>query len=265
MPILAAEDESEPLWELGLIGGGGWKPDYPASDEYHPAGLVLPYVRYRGKIFRAGDRDAIARGRFLRNKRYEFDLSLSGALPADSDKNDARRDMPDLDALIEVGPRFQLTLAEPLPRSKLSFEIPARAVFSIALDGVGYHGFTFHPRLVYQHDNLFGVLTRFRVTTGPIFATKELMDYFYQVKERDEIVGQRPAFDAAAGYLGSEFSLYARRRLSRHLSIFGALKVNYYEGATNADSPLFRTNTSAAVGLGFIWSIYLSKQQTTDR
>lgn len=264
-PILAqaAATEGKPLWELGAAGGAGLKPDYPASDEYHPAGLVLPYVLYRGRIFRAGDKGSIARGRFQLSDRLEFDLSLSGSLPAASKHNDARRGMPDLDTLIEIGPRLQLALAAPSPQGKIGFELPIRTVFSVALDGVGYRGITFHPRFTYQHDNLFGIINRIKLTLGPIFATEALMDYFYQVKNRYVRAG-RPAFNATAGYLGSEFSLLARRRISRHLSLYGALKVGYYEGATNADSPLFRTNATAAVGLGFVWSFYQSRRRGVD-
>ncbi|MCZ6874996.1 MAG: MipA/OmpV family protein [bacterium] len=263
MLVLAAEGEAKPLWELGALGGGGLTPDYPASDEYHLAGLVLPYVLYRGKIFRAGDQGMIARGRLMRSDRFELDLSLSGSFAADSDHNDARRGMPDLDTLIEVGPRLQLTLAEPLPQGKLSFELPIRAVFSLAFDGIGYHGFTFHPRFAYQHDHLFGAITTVKLTAGPIFATAALMDYFYQVADRFSTT-DRPAFNADAGYLGSEFSLLAKQRLHRNLSIFGGLKVMYYGGASNADSPLFRTKATAAIGFGFIWSFYQSKRQEGD-
>lgn len=263
--VLAAEGGAKkPLWEVGLVGGAGLTPDYPASDEYHPVGIALPYVRYRGRIFRAGDKGTIARGRFLRGDRYEFDLSVSGSFAADSDDNDARRGMPDLDALLEIGPRFQLTLAQPLPQSQIGFELPIRAVFSVDFDAIGYRGFTFHPRFSYAHDNLFGVISRLKLSLGPIFATEELMDYFYQVKERYRILGERPAFNADAGYLGSEFGLIARRQITRHLNIFAALKVNYYEGATNADSPLFRTKSTAAVGFGFNWIFYQSKRSGVD-
>ena len=126
------------------------------------------------------------------------------------------------------------------------------------LDGV-----VFHPRFSYQHANLFGVITQVKFTAGPIFATEELMDYFYQVDERFA-TANRPAFNAKAGYLGTEFSLVVNRNLGRRLRIFGRLKVGYYEGATNADSPLFRTNVTAGVGFGFVWSFYQSKRQGSE-
>ena len=260
--VRAAEGDCKPLWELGAFGGGGWAPDYPASDESHFVGIVLPYVLYRGKIFRAGEK-GIARGRLVRSDRLEFDISLSGSFPADSNHNDARRGMPDLDALLEVGPRLTLTLAEPFPQAKLGIEVPIRAVFSLSFDSVGYRGVVFHPRFSYQHANLFGVITQVKFTAGPIFATEELMDYFYQVDERFA-TANRPAFNADAGYLGTEFSLVVSQNLSRRWRIFGALKVGYYAGASNADSPLFRTDVTVGVGVGFIWSFYQSKRQEVE-
>ncbi len=32
----------KPAWEIGVVGGGGWLPDYPAADENHFQGLALP-------------------------------------------------------------------------------------------------------------------------------------------------------------------------------------------------------------------------------
>src|SRR5690606_1948748 len=45
----------EPLWELGFGAGALHAPDYPGSSEKHLRGLALPYVVYRGDIFRLGD------------------------------------------------------------------------------------------------------------------------------------------------------------------------------------------------------------------
>ena len=46
----------KPLWEIGVVGGGGWLPDYPAADQNHLQGLVLPYAIYRGDFLRLGRR-----------------------------------------------------------------------------------------------------------------------------------------------------------------------------------------------------------------
>jgi outer membrane protein len=258
----AEEKKTKPLWEIGLAGGGAWVPDYPAADENHLVGLPLPYFVYRSRIFRAGD-DGIVRGRFLRSERHEFDISISGSFPTDSDNNDARRGMPDLDYLFEVGPRLKLTLAKAGPQGKVGIELPVRTVFSMNIDEAGYRGVVFHPKLVYRHNDLFTTGVTLKVSAGPIFATEKLMDYFYEVAPRFT-TSVRPAFDADAGYLGSEFTIFARKKLTDRISIFGAVKVGYYEGATNQGSPLFRRDVTVGIGFGFIWSIYQSKRLVVE-
>lgn len=258
----ANEIPPKPLWEVGLTAGGGLVPDYPAADEYHLVGLVLPYVVYRGAIFRAGE-GGIARGRFFRNPNYEFDVSLSGSFPSDSDQNDARRGMPDLDFLLEVGPRLRIRLADLTARSRLSLELPVRAVLSVDLSKIGYRGIVFNPRLAYSHRDLFKRGASFKATLGPVFATDPFMDYFYEVEPRF-VTPTREAFSADAGYLGTKLSLAVRLPLGRRVRLFTAVQLSYFAGATNEDSPLFRDQANIGVGVGMIWSIFQSKRQAID-
>lgn len=257
-----ANTKSKPLWEIGLTAGGAWVPDYPAADEHHAIGLVLPYAIYRGSIFRAGD-DGIARGRFFRNPQYEFDISISGSFPADSDQNDARRGMPDLDLLLEAGPRLKIRLADLTDTSNLELELPLRAVISVDLSQIGYRGLVFNPSLVYTHTDLLKTDTLFTVSLGPVFATNRSMDYFYEVEPRFA-TPNRAAFNAKAGYLGSELTFFARLPLTKRVDIFGAVQTGYYAGATNATSPLFRDEVNVSVGLGLIWSILQSQKQVAN-
>ncbi len=244
------------------MGGGGWVPDYPAADEYHVTGLALPYAIYRGTFFRAGD-DGIARGRFVRNPRFEFDIGLSGSFPADSDQNDARSGMPDLDFLLEAGPRLSIKLAKLTATSQLRLRLAVRPVISISLSQIGYRGIVFNPRLVYTHTGWFKPGTRFTVRLGPVFATNRFMDYFYEVGPRF-VTPNRPAFNAKGGYLGSKLTLSARLPLTHRVRVFGALQAGYYGGAANEDSPLFRDRVNVGVGLGMIWSIFQSKRPARD-
>ncbi len=262
-PITAAADpNSRPLWELGLTAGGGWVPDYPAADEYHAAGLALPYAVYRGSFFRAGD-DGIARGRFFRSSRFEFDIGLSGSFPADSDQNDARRGMPDLDFLLEAGPRLKFRFANLTATSHLSLRLAVRPVMSISLSQVGYRGLVFSPRLVYTQTRLFNTKTRFVARLGPVFATNRFMDYFYEVEPRFA-TPNRAAFSAKGGYLGSKLTLSARLPLTNRVRILGAVQVGYYAGATNEESPLFRDQVNVGAGLAMTWAIFQSKRQAAD-
>ncbi len=258
----ADEDKAKPLWEVGVAGGGGFVPDYPAAAQNHLDGLALPYLVYRGDFLRAGDR-GIVRGRILRTKSVEFDISLDGSFATDSDDNDARRDMPDLDYLVEVGPRLQVTLARAARWAKLDFELPVRVVFSTDLSDLDYRGIVVHPELAYQHDNFLATGTELKLGIGPVFATERLHDYFYQVDNRFA-TPSRPAFDADAGYLGSELQLAALVPLTDRIRLFGVLQLGYYQGAANDNSPLFRDDFTIGIGVGLIWSFFQSSRQARD-
>ena len=84
---------------------GNDMPDYPAADQTTVRAIALPYLVYRGDFWRVGGEDnrGAVSGRFWKDDRFEFDVTLSAAFPVDSGENDARRDMPDLDFLFGIG------------------------------------------------------------------------------------------------------------------------------------------------------------------
>lgn len=101
---------------------------------------------YRGERVRA-DRDGL-RGRLFDSDRAELDLSLGGALPVRSERNDARRGMPALDPVLEFGPSLVVRLARSADRRRtVELRLPARAAY--AVDGRGLHGVgaVFAPQL----------------------------------------------------------------------------------------------------------------------
>ena len=257
-PVLA---EEKPLFEVGVVGGAGYVPNYPASDESSVEAIALPYFVYRGEIIRAGDR-GLVRGRIIRRRNVELDVSLSGSFSTDSDDNDARQGMPDLDYLVEVGPRLQLTLARAQRWAKVELELPVRAVFSTDLSSVDHRGFVFAPELAYQHENVLQTGTQLKLSIGAKFADEELQDYFYEVDERFA-TSTRPAFDADFGYLGSRLQLLATRPFGKRIRGFAGGAIDLHQGAANEDSPLFRDDVTYSAGIGLIWSFYQS-DRTVD-
>lgn len=261
----AAEPEpkplpEKPLLELGVMGGGGYFPDYPASDHSGLKGIVLPWFAYRGEIIRS-DEKGLLRGRLIRSERFEFDVSLNGSFPTDD--NGARRGMPDLDWMGEVGPRLQITLAQrPDRKAKVDFELPVRAVFSTDLSNLDYRGVVVQPELAYQAYNVFRTKAVLKLAVGSTFGSEELMDYFYEVAPQ-YATADRPAYDAEAGYLGSHLALTLALPLTDRISLFGLTRVANHSGATNEDSPLFREETNVSAGFGFTVSLYRSRRLGT--
>ena len=257
----AVKTEKKPLWELGVGAFSGWLPDYPASDEYNIRSLGLPYVIYRGDILRIGGEDnrgAIS-GRFVKNERYEFDVSLSASFPVDSDNNDARRGMPDLDFLFEVGPQLIFKLINEPNRRKLNLNMQLRAAFSTDLSEIDSRGFVFNPKLTYRHENLTDWNINTLVNLGPIFATERLMDYFYEVKPRFATF-ERPAYDADAGYLGSYMTLGASKRFNKRFRFFVGTRFGIHNGSINKSSPLFKDKINPSIFAAFAWSFFQSER-----
>lgn len=259
---IPADAQSKPLWELGLVGGVGWLPDYPAAGQNHLQGVGLPYFVYRGKVLRAGDK-GIVRGRLFHTERLEFDISLSGSFPATSEDNDARRGMSDLDWLGEVGPRLQITLARAARDAKVELELPLRAVFSTDFSNLAHQGFVFAPELAYQNERFGGRDIDLKLSLTAKFGNRDIADYFYAVPAA-AVTATRAAYAAKAGYIGTRLQLGFVETLSRRWKMFAGLAGDFHHGAANQDSPLFRNKTNFGAGAGLIWSFWQSDRRVRD-
>ena len=256
-----ADEETEPLWEAGVGGGAIYAPDYPGSDEHNANGGAAPYIIYRGDIFRLGD-GSIVKGIVMETERFEFDISFDASFDADSEDNDAREGMPDLDFLGEVGPQLTVNLGE-YYKGQLELELPVRAVFSTDFGNLDHRGYVFNPEISYDLDGFF---ENFNIFLGleATFATEELHDYFYQVEDL-YATSSRMVYDAEAGYMGSELSAAFSYSITDRLRFFTGVQVSYYGGAANEDSPLLLDEITNAVGAGFVWSLYESDAQVPIR
>lgn len=252
------QPREKPLWELGVAVGGAWLPDYPAAGQNHLNAIGLPYIVYRGDFFRS-DEKGLLRGRIVKSEDFELDVSLSGSFSADSDDNDARSGMPDLDYLVELGPRIQWTVARAAKWAKLDFELPVRAVFSTDLKSIEHRGFLAQPELAYQHGNFLDSGLALKLGASATFADADLQDYFYGV-DPQFATPQRPAYEADAGYLGSRLQLVLTKPLGPALRVFAAGRIDFHQGAANEDSPLFRDDVTYGAGVGLVWSIFRSQR-----
>jgi len=243
----------KPLWELCVGAGGTYSPDYPAADKNSLHGLALPYVIYRGDHLRLGG-DSIAKGVFVDNDYTELNVSLAASFNANSNDNDARRGMPDLDYLGEIGPQLKIKLGE-LYGGKTELQLPVRAVFSTDFGRVDYRGYLFNPRFYYERQNIFNSSIDVHSSIGPSFATKKLQEYFYRVEPRFA-TATRPAYEADGGYLGSKITLGLSYGITDRVRVYVGGQVGYYGGAANEDSPLFRQKVNSSIHVAFTWSIF---------
>ncbi len=266
LPGLAhSEDTSLPLWEVRAGAFGIYAPDYPASGNYSLNGLAFPNIQYRGDFLRLGGA-AAARIVPVDSPRYEVGISLDASFGANSTDNPLREGMPDLGYLFEVGP--EVIIRGPRYETgrlsgKIDFALQARAVFSLDPDeGVGYEGVVIEPVARYELTGLLGEGSRIRASIGPIFATEDLHDYFYDVAPRFARAG-RPAFDAEGGYLGTEANIGLSLPVTDRFRMFGGVGIGYYGGAANTDSPLFEDELNGYAFLGASFTLFQSERRVS--
>ena len=255
LPASTARAQEPPRWELGLGLAGLSIPDYRGSDQRRAYLLPLPYVQYRGEFLQI-DREG-AHAKLFTSERVRLELSLAAGPPAQSEDNDARRGMPDLDPTVEAGASLQIFLGRDASRPQAwSIQLPWRAVVATDLSQVKGIGWVFAPSLNYDR-NLQGGWS-LGVAAGPLYASEKYHDYYYEVLP-DYATATRPVYDASGGYSGSRLTVTASRRFPRFW-VGAFARYDRLGAAVFADSPLMRKNESFMAGAGIAWILTTSKR-----
>ncbi|HYA38665.1 MAG TPA: MipA/OmpV family protein [Candidatus Methylomirabilis sp.] len=245
-PVSAAE---LPRWEIGLGVGGLSIPDYRGSDQRRSYVLPLPYVQYRGDVFRIDDEGA--HGDLFASDRVKLEISLAAGVPAKSDRNDARTGMPNLDPTVEAGPSLHFDLARNESRDRVwSLRFPLRAAAAVDLHHVQRIGWVFAPNLNFDALQVRGGWD-LGVAVGPIYATEDNHDYYYEVAP-EFATATRPAYDAPGGYSGSRLTLTANRRFPTFW-VGAFARYDNLSGAVFENSPLVKRKDSFMAGVGIAW------------
>jgi len=255
--LLAGQAHADelPRWEVGLSAAALSIPDYRGSDQQRGYLLPLPYVQYRGDIFRI-DREG-AHGDLFRSDRLKLDVSVNAGPPAKSGRNGARNGMPDIDPTVETGPSLYVFLARNETRDRSwSLRLPWRAAAATDLRHVQRIGWVFAPSLNFDVTGLAGGWD-IGVAAGPMYASEDYHDYYYEVQSV-YATAVRPAYDARAGYSGSRMTLTASRRYPRFW-VAGFARYDNLSGAVFADSPLVKKKESFMAGVGIAWILATSR------
>ncbi|MGE0313833.1 MAG: MipA/OmpV family protein [Lautropia sp.] len=258
-PPAGREPRQRPLWELGLAGIGLSQLAYPGSDTRVARALAVPYALYRGRVFRADERNVGVRA--LRSERVEFDVGVAAAFGSSANEVKIREGMPRLGTLAEIGPQLLVRLGpleagRPAARHPLTLELPLRGVFDVS-DKFAYRGLSFEPRLTWRT----ALPARFALSlnTSLLFGSGRLADTFYGV-DAQYARADRPAYSASAGLISTRFGATLSRPIGQDVRLFGFLRVDHVGGAANADSPLVRQRTGWTAGLGFNWTFLKSSE-----
>lgn len=235
----------EPLWELGVGSVALHTPHYLGANQQSDIALPFPYFIYRGDFLRA-DRGGV-RGDIYNSEKLDLRISLGGALPVNSDDNDAREGMDDLEAMIEFGPTLQYQLIK-TDKYLLRADFPVRAAFRVGSPFLYHQGWTSNPRLYYEREHQQWLL---KSTLGPIFSDSRYHAYIYDVNQ-DEVLTSRPFYQAQSGYSGARFSMGVRRRIDQYIIGANMTYINL-DGVENDDSPLLLRENYLSFSLMFAW------------
>lgn len=264
---IALEEDMRPVWEVGVLAAAFNSPEYPAAGQNQTNAIPAPYFIYRGETLRIGD-GSIARAVAIDKSWYELDLSLAGSFNANSEDNEARAGMPDLDFIFELGPQLRLRLSkfefEQHGKGELFLNLQVRAAFSTDFSGIDKRGYVLQPVLSYRQRGLLSEKTALSVSLSPTWATEKLQDYFYQVNS-NFVTDQRQAYDAKSGYLGTDLSVGLSFNTTEYIRIFTFARVSLHLGAVNTESPLFKDKSTYAFGVGMVWRLRESEERVSGR
>lgn len=245
--------EERPLWELGAGAAGLYLPDYRGADQGRSYGFPIALIAYRGDRFKF-DREGVRAIVFL-SDRIELDLSFNATVPVDSDRNVARRGMPDLDPTVDVGPVLGIVLARDREIDysyRLRLRLPVRAVVATDFRHVEVQGWVANPHLNLDvRPNFLGGRWNLGLNAGAVFGTERYHQYFYRV-DPQFATADRPAFEVGGGYSGAMFLASLSRHIGR-LWVGAYVRYDLLGGATFEASPLVRQTTALAGGIAFAW------------
>jgi outer membrane scaffolding protein for murein synthesis (MipA/OmpV family) len=251
-----ARAEQEPLWEAGLGVGALVFPDYRGSDEMRAYPIPMPYFVYRGEFLKA-DREGM-RGQLFDREYAELSISLNATIPVQSEDNEARAGMPDLDPTIEIGPSLDLQLWRSMDeRVEIDLVLPLRAPITIE-SSPQVIGWVFSPRVNLDIENVYASGWDFGVGVGPLFADRKYHDYFYSVSP-ELANGSRPAYEAHGGYSGAHLIASLSKRFPKYW-VGAYVRYDALQSVAFDDSPLFKSRDYFAGGIGIAWVIGRSQR-----
>ncbi|MFM8343991.1 MAG: MipA/OmpV family protein [Betaproteobacteria bacterium] len=257
-PGFALQPPVLPRWEAGAFGLLVSQQAYPGSDQQVQRSLVLPFLIYRGERLRSERGGAGLRA--FKADAFELDLGASAALGSSAKRIDARRGMPDLGTLVELGPRLRWTLARQADGSTWRLDLLLRSVHDLS-DGLQRRGASFEPALKWQGPMGRGLF----VDTGlsAVVADQDLAHTFYGVEASQATAG-RPAYSARAGLLTWRVSGSVAWRMGTNWNAFTYARMDSVAGAANEASPLVRRTTGVSAGLGVSYTWQRSSLPAVD-
>ena len=242
-------DDYQTLLEIGAGVSVVDIPHYAGSEQSENYALPFPYFKYESKKVSL-NRDGLKRY-LLKSENWDLDISFSGTIPVDSDKNRARRGMPDLDWVGLAGPAYNYRLYND-KNHRVKVSVPLR--FGVATDFSGFEsvGWDLAPSIqwryrIFQQSAAWNVIS----SIGLEYGSADYNSYYYSVAPEYQ-TASRESYQADSGYGGYKLTFGLNRRKGKFwLGAFARYR-NLHE-ASFADSPLVTAKDNFYLGLAGAW------------
>lgn len=232
---------------------------YRGSPQHKYYFFPIPAYVVRGKNVEA--ESGYIRSHIVRiNEKTVLDLSFNLGLNVNSDTDNLRKGMEDLDPTFEVGPILRYYWWKSDDENHfLNFEWPYRAVYATDLtyiDHVGYYSIPYLNLLSKGTENTWGWGSEFSV--GPQFGSTGFHNRFYAVDTQD-VTNRREYYHSRKGYSGIQMVATLNKRWG-DFQVIPFLRYDYLDGAVYNESPLYKNPHYTFFGLSVVWFFSHSKE-----
>ena len=222
---------------------------YPGSTDTKNYVLPIPYFTLVSENLEIGRG---IRGFLFKSDDVVLDVSADFGIPVDSDDSSARIGMPDLDAVLQLGPSLEFLLTE-LRRDKIDvrFELPLRAAIASDIKHTSNEGWMMEPRFSIEKRRILKSGLAMKFTVGLKYATQDFHAYYYDV-DPGFSTATRPAYASEKGFGGSFAKVRASWREGDWIW-WTLLRYQNLNGAVFENSPLVEEKNYYLFGVGFAW------------
>ena len=255
-------NSKHPLFEWGILLGHGMLPDYPSSNEYRYLTLPSPYISYHGDFFETGEQEG-TRFKFISNTNFDFDLSFGGSFPTETNENQARSGMPNLDWTLEVGPRILYYFYRNSEVGSVRVGLPLRSSFSTNFTNFKHVGYLFSPTVQVDFFSVFKDSLDLYVSLTGNYLSEGEADFFYEITP-EYSTPERQTYDARSGLLNSELAFGFQYEWNKKIILVGVQYTDSSQSA-NRDSFLHKSNYNWSYLIAFGWILFQSDENLHDR
>lgn len=258
-----AADSQKPRLEYGVAGAGIQTAAYPSSSIDIQRQFFAPWFIYRSDKVQV--KDGGVKLIAYQSDKITIDLGIGGSLSADTSETPLRDGMPDIDYLLELGPRFDVPLRDSSDaywRNRINWVSSYRFALSTDFKRLDFRGPVLTTELLYRKDGIKNSNLSFDLSVSSTWLGDPLMDYFFAVNEQ-YATDERPQFNAQSGFLGIEVSAGVQFRPVSKLNTYIGVGFTSLDGSKNRNSPLFESKSNARIILAASWKLYASEDLVT--